>query len=177
MKRFTSHLIFISPDKLLKRTVIELDDRNKISNIYNLDEYASELSQTQFYDGIISTGFVSVKQVLSSETMIEIKNNYHYLDLSEESPNLDIIQSEKKLLLDFGDNGYDLINSKINRLADTLKQFSISEIINSCTYLPALLTNKNSIMALENKTHLLQWNHVNLQDMKITDKTVIKLLA
>ena len=91
MKRFTSHLIFISPDSLKKRTVVELDDQNKISNVFHLDENNSEPSQTQFFDGIISSEIVSVKQFLSNEELIEIKKKYHYFDLSEEYENLEII--------------------------------------------------------------------------------------
>ncbi len=177
MKRFTSHLIFISPDKLQRRTVVELDDQKKISNIFQLDENNSEPSQTQFLDGIISSEFVSVKQFLSNENLIRIKKKYHYFDVSEEFVDIDINPSQKALLLDFGNNSYELINSKINRLYDSLKQFSISEIISSCTYLPALLTKNNSTIELNNKINLLQWNNTDLLNMRITNKTFVKLLA
>lgn len=176
MKRFTSQLIFISPEKWQRGTVVELNDQNIISDIFNLNEKNFEPSQTQFYDGIISSGFISIKQHFSDKDLIEIKKKYHYFDLSEEFAKIDINPSEEILLLDFGNNCYESINSKINRLSDSFKQFSMSEIISSCTYLPALLTN-NSTIKLNQKTNLVQWNNIDLQNMKITDKTFVKLLA
>lgn len=57
MKRFYSHYTFISPDIHFKNIVIELDNKNYISNIY---EFEKEIESTEFYSGWLL--FINNKQ-------------------------------------------------------------------------------------------------------------------
>ncbi|NDP20995.1 MAG: hypothetical protein GZ091_07945 [Paludibacter sp.] len=62
MIRFASQLVFCSPQQILRRTVIEQNEKNTITRIFSLDESVAESAQTSFFNGIISSEFISLKQ-------------------------------------------------------------------------------------------------------------------
>ncbi|MDD3320645.1 MAG: hypothetical protein PHS59_04290 [Paludibacter sp.] len=177
MKRFSSQLIFCSPEKILRRTVIEQDDQNKISHFISLDQSVYEPAQTQFFDGIISSEIVSLKENISIEKLDKTKNEYHYFDLSTELISSEIISDGKPLLFDFGKNNTEIINSKFKLVSTFLNRFTIFEIIAACTSLPAQIAAKNSILKVNNISSLILWSNVDFSTMKLTEKTFIRFLS
>lgn len=175
MKRFTSHYIFCSYENILKRTVIEQNEQNKITNIIHLDQHLFEPEHTVFVDGIISSEIVSLKENVSDKKLNSIKKEYQYIDVSSELNFRNLIQqSNKQLVLDFGRNNTEIINSKLNNITHNLKDLSIIEIIASCTSLPSYIADKNTVIKMNNTTSLINWTNIDFQTMKATPKTKIR---
>ncbi len=175
MIRMGSQLTFCSPDKILRRAVVEQDERNMITGIFNLDELNVEPSHTLFYDGILSSEIISLKQHLPIERITDQLKDYQYLDLS--THNLSgFVRSEKALIIDTGSDSIEMINSQLSRLADVLSGYSIYEVIAACTYYPALLLEIPGELSVNRITRLLLWDNVDLLNKKLNiDSYVLEI--
>jgi ACT domain-containing protein len=176
MTRFSSQLIFGSPNQILRRRVIEQNEENIISRIFSLDDNIAESAQTFFFDGIISSEIISLKQHITAD---EINNNsdFQYIDLSIEIPEQSELSTEKSLILDFGTDNINEINQKIPELALYLENYSITEIIAACTYYPAIFMGKMCTIKENNKTQLVLWQNIDFMSKRITKNTKLRTLA
>ena len=173
MLRIASQYTFCSPQQILRRMVVEQDEHNVVKRLFSLDDSSVESSQTLFFDGIISTDIVSLKQNLPSKAIAQLLENYNYIDLSTIMPTLPIIPLEKPLLLDFNSNNPKIINQLLPRLASIFAHFSIFEIIAACAYFPTLLMERPAKLTETYIGNLLLWEGADLPNKKITEKTQI----
>lgn len=176
MIRFSSQLVFCSPQQILRRMVIEQNDKNTITRIFSLNESVAESAQTLFFNGIISSEIVSIKQ-LSVDTTAKLHSDYQYIDFSEVIPAKQIVPTEKPLILDFGSNNTDEINRNFSVLASILVNFSIVDIIAAVTYYPALAAGKTNAIQENNSTRLLLWENIDFSNYKLVEKTRIRFLS
>ncbi len=175
MTRFTSQLIFCSPEQILRRSVVEIDNQNRINAVFSLDDHPSESSHTIFVDGIISPGFFSLKNNLSADKLKECVKEYNYVDLSVESPVIKKIKA-KPLILDFSSDSTEIAAKKIKKLSSLLDAFSTFEIIAGCVYYPAVLSGIQNTLTVNNTTRILLWENTNLVEKKLTSESSVKLL-
>jgi hypothetical protein len=175
--RVASQLTFCSPQQILRRTVVEQDDRKVVTAVFSLDDCAVESAHTLFYDGIISAGIVSVKQRVPKLGINKLISDYQYIDLTETIPTEKIHRTDKPLLLDFGTDVINEINPKLSLLASLLEMVSAFEIIAACTYYPAVVCGTNSILAENIITDLLLWENIDLINNSISNKTKIRRIS
>lgn len=176
MKRFCSQFTFCSPSKILRQTVIEQNQENIITDIFNLNNLHSETSHTLFLDGIISNEIFSLKEHLKLASLQEIRENYQYIDLSEN--NISILEPyNNPLVIDFGTSSTERINQILKNSFLFLHKFSIMEIIAACTYYPLLIANRQPVIEPGSKSNLILWRGVNLVTKKITDKIKIERIS
>jgi len=176
MIRFASQLVFCSPQQILRRTVIEQNEKNTITRIFGLDESLAESAQTSFFNGIISSEFISLKQNLNEAILAKLCADYQYIDLSDELILKPVISLNKPLILDFGLNNIDQINKKIDVLLSVLTGFSITDIIAACTYFPAIVSGKASTIQVNNTTQLVLWENINFRTYQFNENTSVKFL-
>lgn len=176
MIRFSCQLVFCSPQQILRRMVIEQNKKNKITRIFSLDESVVESAQTFFFNGIISSEIVSIKQ-LSGVATAQLHSDYQYFDFSELIPLKQIIPSGKPLILDFGLNNTEEINKKLSDLASILIDFSLYDIISAMTFYPALIAGKKNAIQENNSTRLLLWENIDFNKYKLMEKTRIRFLS
>lgn len=176
MIRFSSQLVFCSPQQILRRTVIEQNEKNTITRIFSLDESIAESAQTSFFNGIISSEIVSIKQ-FSKDATDQLDSDYQYIDFSEVIPVKQIVPSGKPLILDFGSNNTEAINRKLSTLASILVDFSIVDIIAAVTYYPAIIAGKINSVQENNSTRLLLWENIDFSNNRLTEKTRIRFLS
>jgi hypothetical protein len=174
MTRIGSQLTFCSPQQILRRMLVERDDQNYITGIHSLDNSLVETAQTLFFDGIISTGIISLKQNRSTEEIQELSENYIYCDLSEEFPAFEIGNNSKPLVCDFGTNALDSINIKLEQLARANSELPIFELIASCVYYPALLLGEEAELKPNSRSKLLLWEKTDLVNKTLTINTKIR---
>jgi hypothetical protein len=175
--RVASQLTFCSPQQILRRTVVEQDDQKVVTGIFSLDDCPVESAHTLFYDGIISAGIISLKQHVIKSSINELISGYQYIDLTETIPTEKIHRTAKPLILDFGTDSINTINSKLPLLASVLETFSAIEIIAGCTYYPPILVGLESVLAVNSKTDLLLWENIDLVNNRISDKTKIRIIS
>lgn len=176
MIRFFSQLVFCSPQQILRRTVIEQNEKNTITRIFSLDEGVAESAQTSFFNGIISSEIVSIKQLHGFITA-QLHSDYQYIDFSESVQVTQIVPSGKPLILDFGSNNTEEINRKLSVLASTLENFSIADIIAAVTYYPAKVVGKINSIQENNSTRLLLWENIDFNNNRLKEKTQIRFLS
>lgn len=70
MKRYYSHYTFIYPDVYIKNYVVEMDDNNRIINIFPYDK---EVEKTEFYSGVLI--FLPDNIPFSKEMQENIRNS------------------------------------------------------------------------------------------------------
>jgi hypothetical protein len=169
MNRFSSQLVFCSPQKILRRTVVEQNKKKIISNLINLDNQLVETSNTQFLDGILSTEIISLKQILSDDELLKISENFQYIDIQNDTINEKFIPSENPLILDFGTNEVNEINPILSKIAGSLANFTIFEIIAACVYFPSIILGKPALLDENPKTDLILWENIDLVNKKITN--------
>lgn len=174
MTRIGSQLTFFSPQRILSRMVVERNEHNFITGIYSLDDKLVEMAQTSFFDGIISTEIVSLKQNISIEKIQKLAIDFTYLDLSEEFPIYEIEKNHKPMLLDFGLNSFDQINIKLENLAQKKANLPIYELIASCVYYPSLLLGSEAELVLNRCTGLLLWEKIDLVNKLFTNNSTIR---
>lgn len=172
--RVASQLTFCSPDKILRREVVELDEQKTITRLFSLDGNAVESAQTLFYDGILSAEIISVKEQLS--TLNKVVSGYNYIDLSLGIPTV-IVASEKPLLLDFGTHSPEKVNNILAELTQALSAFSMFEIIAACCYFPAMIVHGAASLEINRKTKLLLWEGSDLVNKRITKQTLIREIS
>ena len=174
MTRVGSQLTFCSPQRILRRTVVEKDEQNIITRFFSLDDGNAESEQTLFFDGIISAGIISIKQnipVLNPENFI---SNYNYFDLSENLSVSEIIPTDKPLVLGFGTVTTNEINKLLPQFTLALKAFSIYEIIAAYTFYPALMLGQKAGLVENMHTRLLLWENADLVNKCLTFSTKIR---
>lgn len=176
MIRFSSQLVFFSPLQILRRTVIEQNEKNTITRIFSLDESIAESAQTMFFNGIISSEIVSIKQ-FSEDATAQLHSDYQYIDFSEVITAKQIVPSGKPLILDFGTNNTEEINRKFSFLASILVNFSIVDIIAAVTYYPAIISGKANSIQENNSIRLLLWENIDFGNNRLMEKTRIRFLS
>ena len=172
MNRFASQLTFCSPEKILRRTVVERDDQNRITQLFSLDDSQFESAQTLFFDGIISAEIVSIRHQIPAENISEIVKEYNYIDISSNVFSLKLT-SEKPLILDFGTNSIEEINSKLSKLAFEFSDIPVFDLIAACVYYPAVLIGKVAELRINKQTELVLWENINLPEKRLTSKSRI----
>ena len=173
MIRVASQLTFCSPEKILRRAVVERDNQNRITQFFSLDDNQVESAQTLFFDGIISAEIVSLKQNIPSDKIPEIVKGYNYIDISGDVFLVKLI-SEKPLILDFGINSTKEINLKLAKLADELSYITVFDLIAACAYYPAILIGKDGELKVNKQTNLVLWESVNLPEKRLTSNSRIR---
>ena len=174
MIRVASQLAFCSPNTIRQRMVVELDDQNCIKCIFSLDDGNVESEETLFYDGILSSGIVSLKQNISGENISKLINEYQYFDFSENLFTLDIKLTDKPLIIDLGTDLPDKINNLLPRLSLGMPSLSVFEIIAACTFYPALVIGRSPGLTEGQCINLILWENVDLINKKITVNTRIR---
>jgi len=176
MIRAGSQLTFCSPDEIRRRTVVEINNQKIITRIFSLDEGNVEPSQTLFFDGILSSEIVSVKQNAGTHIsgLLEESN---YLDFSEKGPSTVIKQTDKPLIIDFGTNSTEKINNLFPTVAPFLGEFSLVEIIAACTYYPSLVLGRSAGLKESFCTGLILWEKVDLSKMSLSINTHIRQIS
>lgn len=176
LKRFASHLTFCMPQKLLRQSVIEQDEDNRVTRIFSLNDGSVESAHTLFFDGVLSIAFVSLKHSLSQQQVESLSSDFQYVDLSVEPIKCIEKQSDKKLILDFGTVQPNEINKKLRAIAHQLSQFTLIEIIGACTYYPSVVLGIPSELAENERFNLFVWEGADLLNKKITDLTTVRRL-
>ena len=174
MIRVGSQLAFCSPNTILQRMVVELDDQHCIKNLFSLDDENVESAQTLFYDGILSSGIVSLKQNTSEESISRLTNGYQYFDFSENQFSLNIKLTDKPLIIDLGTDLPDKINNLLPHLSLALPSLSVFDIIAACTFYPALLVGQSPGLIEKQGVNLLLWEYADLVNKKLTANTRIR---
>lgn len=75
MKRYFSHYTYIYPDIYLRNYVVELDDNNKIAEVF---PFVSEIEKTEFHSGLLI--FIPTDK---AEVSDEFVNNIKKSDFSD----------------------------------------------------------------------------------------------
>ena len=176
MIRAGSQLTFCSPDEILRRTVVELNEQKIITRIFNLDEGNVEPAQTLFFDGILSSEIVSLKQNTGAYISCLFKD-YNYVDFSLSLPTNGIKQSDKPLIIDFGTNSPEIINNLLPQFTPFLEEFSIVEIIAACTYYPSVVLGCSAGLKENFCTGLILWEKVDLSKMSLLITTHIRKIS
>jgi len=174
MIRIGSQLLFCSPEKVVRRMVVEFDEQNTIKRLFSLDDGIVEPSHTLFFDGILSSGLISLRQNIQSKSLDFLVKEYNYFDLSENHYSNITILKDKPLILDFGITMPDKINSILPHLSEALSDFSIFEIIAACTYYPSKLLGMNAGLTENVFSRLILWENVDLINKKLTAGTHIR---
>lgn len=135
MKRIAAHHIFCSPENILKLSVIEQDENNRITRIFPLHEQPAEPAHTVFVDGHISFFPVSLSEkIYPTEKLMQ---NYLLLNASAILSGKEIKKTGLPLLIDFQTSDTRAINEMLPILAQIAKEYSVNEIIAACTWQPA----------------------------------------
>jgi hypothetical protein len=174
MTRIASHFTFCSPDHILRRTVVEIDEQNIVTHLFSLVDENVEPSQTLFFDGILSAEIISIKQNALSFKLETLVSNYNYVDLSNVIT-CDVIKpSIKPLVLDFGTDSTDIINQLIPQLVTILNVFTIFDIIAACTFYPAIILGLKAELKENRNTELLIWENLDLINKSLTSGSSIR---
>ena len=168
MKRVASQLTFCSPDKILRRAVVERNEQNIVTQLFSLDEGNVEATRTLFFDGILSAEIVSLKQNNQVDMISCLYKDYQYLDLTINPHVIEIVPTRKPLVLDFGTNQTNVINIILQHSIQALSAFTIFDIIAACTYYPSLLIGGVPELTVNRFTRLMLW-----EDVDMINKTLI----
>jgi len=174
MIRIGSQLMFCSPEKILRRTAMELDEQNVVRSIFSLDDGNVETAQTLFFDGILSQEIVSVKQHICKEDTYSLLQNYQYLDISENISISDIVPTSKPLIIDFGTNLPKEINKLIPLLVSVFTELSIFDIIAACTYFPNIILERTAELTENSFAQIVLWENTDLIEKKLTFNTSVR---
>lgn len=167
MKRVGSQLIYCSPDKLLRSSVVEQDEDGYVIQFFDLQREHSETAQTLFFDGIISAEIISLKQYLSAKQIVELGERYNYMDISDN--NLTEISdfSDKPFVLDFGTNDITTINNILKNRNRGFVHFNAVQLITACSYLPIEILNLPLHIQSGQKPNLLLWQGFDISSKKV----------
>jgi len=174
MIRVCSQLTFCSPQTILQRTVVEQDENHIITGLFSLDSRGVESYHTLFFDGILSSGIVSVKQHFSQKDIVQRVADYHYIDLSDGLPSGKILPNDKPLILDFGNLKLYEINRILASLAPNLQGLTVYDLIASCTFYPNELLGIPAGLKENRYSDIILWEGVDLVNKLITDHTFVR---
>lgn len=167
MKRVSSQLIYCSPGKLLRNSVVEQDEDGNIIHFFDLQAQQSETAQTLFFDGIISAEIISLKQYLSAEQIVELTEKYNYINIADNDltgiPNF----SDKPFVLDFGTNNITTINNILKNRNRFFVHFNAFQLIAACSYLPIEILNLPLKIQFGQKPNLLLWQGFDISSKKV----------
>ena len=172
ISRVSSHLLFCEPDKILRQMIVERDENMTVTAIFSLLDSMVESAQTFFYDGVISSRIVSLKQKLIKEQFTEIREKYNYVDFSEKGSIVDFTD-EKPLIIDFGTENTEEVNLILQKIS-ALPDLSLFEFIAACVYYPALILGRIAVPELNRKAELILWEHTDMINMQIKPDTRIR---
>ena len=161
MRRIFCQQIFSSPDRILRNTVVEQDNQNKITNLIAIENQIAETSHTLYCDGIISSEIISVALNLETED-INITTDFQYVNLNSTNSDKLIIPEKKPLLIDFESNDLSRINTILKDKIFLLENFSIMTIIAACTFYPNSYLKLSKELKLSHQTQLLLWKRFDL---------------
>lgn len=153
--------------KILRRAVVERNEQNIVTQLFSLDEGNVEAARTFFFDGILSTEIVSLKQNNQVDKISSQLKDYKYIDLTTNPSILEIVPTSKPLVLDFGTNSTNEINIFLQHLAPELYAFTIFEIIAACTYYPFLLHGGTPELTVNRFSTLMLWEDVDMIHKKL----------
>ena len=161
ISRVSSHFLFCKPDRILRQTVVERDENQVVTDIFNLADSRVEAANTSFYDGIISRGIVSLKLNTTEDRLTEIRKKYNYIDFSLKNPDIDLT-IKKELLLDFGTEDATEINRVFRNFQNLFSTFPVFDFIAACVYYPALICDRDAVLELNKSTDLILWEQLDL---------------
>ncbi len=167
MKRVLSQQIFCSPDIILRNTVIEQNNQNKITNLIDLENQIAETSNTMYYDGIISSEIKSMAINMNQNIIYDLFD-YQYVNLRNNIIDSKIIKQSKPLIIDFNSIDIDVINMILKEKKQLLSNLTIYEIIAGCTFYPGLVLDSTKGIKLAEVTRLILWKKIN---SALDDKT------
>lgn len=175
MSRFASHYVFCSPQQILKGMIVEQNNEKIITDIFSMNNGHVEAANTLFYNGILSSEIISLKQHLNTEELNKIISAYQYVDVLEQQTPIQF-SKDKPLLIDFGTNNPEEINRIIEDFVGIIGSTSIYKIIAACTYYPALLVNSATKIQVGHKTNILLWEGLDLVNKLVNKQTRLKIL-
>lgn len=177
MIRLGSQITYCSPEKIVHRMALELNEQNRITRLFNLVDGNVESAQTLFFDGILSSEIVSLKQNMPAGEISARLINYRYYDFSESIPSYKIKLTNKPLILDIGTNSPEKINKLFPLLFQVLADFSIFDIIAAFTFYPSILLGKEAGLAENYINGIMLWENVDLVGKKLTSDTFISRIT
>jgi hypothetical protein len=177
MKRIASHFLFQSPQVILRRYAIELDDLKRINSIFSIESEIHETAHTQFYDGILSLSHISIKQrfpeILISEKFV---SKFQHIDLSNLAKNTGN-SCEKQMVIDFGtEKPTEIVNILLSNL-EFLESISIFELLAASIYFPRMAAGIDAEPMIERDESVILWTGINLVDKMITPNVKIQSLS
>lgn len=176
MTRVASQIIFSAPGRIFTNSVIERDEDNNVTKVFSLNNSRVESEKTSFYNGVISSGFISVKQNVSPDMIAELVQDYNYLDLSGEIAGIETTVSDKQLLIDFGQNTIPEINEKLKLLGKIFSEFPMLEFIQACVYYPAILLRISNDISIGQNAGLMLWEGFDLIQQNFTPHINVKVI-
>ena len=174
MTRISSHFTFCSPQRILQKSVVEIDNQGYISQIFGFNNANVESYQTLFFNGILSTEIISVKKSILPMNFENVFLNYNYFYISDDIYIDEIKPTDKPLVLDFGIDSTDKINHLLSGLAHALNLFSIFEIIAACAFYPTTILGQVAELKENMQTKLILWENVDLINKSFTSSSSIR---
>ena len=176
MKRVASHFIVCSPHDIRRNAVVELDDNGVLTQVFDLNDSHVEAAHTLFYDGVISATVMSMGFHFEADMILEMTDNFHFIDFTKEIPTKEILPNGKPLLIDFGTENPSEINSLLSKLSPYVTAFTVFDLVSACVSYPALLLDHSAPLQAGKFTPLIIWQDVDLVNKKITEKTKVSFL-
>lgn len=176
MKRYSSQLVLSSSGTLQPRTVVQFDQTNTVTDVFNLDKGQVEPSHTVFLDGVLSAQILSLKMHLSDAVLKTNTIGYCYIDVSDFNTITFNINQRIPLIIDFGTENLISINSLLPTLASKFPQLSVDDLIVASTLNPAKVLGIRNVLDLGVKTRLYQWMGLNLPDRLIAPSAKVNIV-
>ena len=107
MKRFAAHHVFLSPDKIFKLHCVELDDDNRLQNIFPLTK---EIASTSFYNGTL----LLIRQADYSENLI--RNLNEAMQKRTKTSIIDLLKNQYFTEIQKGEVAMVIVSDENNRL-------------------------------------------------------------
>lgn len=175
-KRYCAQLTYCSPQKFLRRTVLEYTNEKCISQLFAVEATNVEPANTLFLDGVISAGIVSLKMHLSAAEIKEKCVGYKYVDLTEAFDVIDWQNETEKYIFDAGTQDVSELNLLFRKILPALPAFSLNQFVAGFVYFPSVLLGNDSELTLYTKTDLVLWQNVDLPNKKTTPNLLLKRL-
>lgn len=175
MKRFSSQLLFCTPETLKRKTVVEQDDDGRISKLIDLETRAVETAGTIFYDGVISCSPISLSLRLTDDDISRLPEKYEYLSLKTTLAKKFKHQTDKKTIVDFGTENGEEINNLLKVNAGYLDFLDIISLIAGSVYFPAIIAGLEPGCNEGKPTHIFLWQGIDMLNFKLKNTSVADL--
>ena len=159
-----------APNQLLRRTVLEISERNTVSQLISLDELHSETAGTVFCDGIISAGIISLS--LRDYLIQQIPAEFLYVDIRNSIP-AEFELKNRTLILDAHTEDPAEFTFYLQKAFNSISDLSITDIIAATCYTPASLCNIDHEIRPGNNILPLLWQNCNLPEKKLTPNSSV----